>query len=180
MVIGSFGSVVWDYAVMVTDVRYPLEAVAQLYRDRADCQNGFDELKNQWGLSGFTTQDINRCQTTALACALVYNWLSWYCRAANPTARMEGITSSPLLLAAVGRATNSSGQTTLHLTPMHGKVGLLKSLIASIHAALRHVRAAGEQIKKTDRWAVLLRFVSEKIAPVIGPFRPPEALPATG
>lgn len=26
-------------------------------------QNGFDELKNQWGLSGFTTQDLNRCQT---------------------------------------------------------------------------------------------------------------------
>jgi hypothetical protein len=25
------------------------------------------------GLSGFTTQDINRCQTTAGACALVYN-----------------------------------------------------------------------------------------------------------
>jgi hypothetical protein len=24
------------------------------------------------GLSGFTTQDINRCQTTAGACALVY------------------------------------------------------------------------------------------------------------
>jgi hypothetical protein len=50
---------------MVTDVKYPLEAIGQLYRDRADCENGFDELKNQWGLSGFTTQDINRCQTTA-------------------------------------------------------------------------------------------------------------------
>ena len=58
--------------------------MAQLYRDRADCENGFDELKNQWGLSGFTTQDINRCQTTARACALVYNWWSWYCRAATP------------------------------------------------------------------------------------------------
>jgi len=53
---------------------------------------------NQWGLSRFTTQDINRCQTTARACALVYNWWSWYCRAAHPTARMEAITSRPLLL----------------------------------------------------------------------------------
>ena len=57
---------------MVTDVTYPLESIGQLYRDRADCENGFDELKNQWGLSGFTTQDINRCQTTARACALVF------------------------------------------------------------------------------------------------------------
>ena len=99
----------WEYAVMVTDVAYPIEAVAQLYRDRADCENGFDELKNQWGLSGFTTQDINRCQTTARSCALVYDWWSWYCRAANPTAQMEAITSRPLLLAAVGRATRGAG-----------------------------------------------------------------------
>ena len=69
---------------------------------------------------------------------------------------------------------------TLHLTPLHGKVGLLKSLIANIHAALQHVKAAAEQIKTTDRWAVLLRYVSDKMAPVIAPFRLPQALPATG
>ena len=174
------GERLWEYAVMVTDVAYPIEAVAQLYRDRADCENGFDELKNQWGLSGFTTQDINRCQTTARACALVYNWWSWYCRAANPKARMEAITSRPLLLAAVGRATQSSGQTTLYLTPLHGKADLLKSLIANIQAALQHVKAAAEQFKTKDRWAVLLRYVSDKIAPVIGAFRPLKALQGTG
>lgn len=107
------GERLWEYAVMVTDVKYPVEAIGQPYRDRADCGNGFDELKNQWGFSGFTTQDINRCQTTARACALVYNWWSWYCRTANPSARMEAITSRPLLLAAVGRATQSGGQMTL-------------------------------------------------------------------
>jgi Transposase DDE domain len=70
---GHEGDRLWEYAVMVTDAKYPIEAIGQLYRDRADCENGFDELKNQWGLSGFTTKDINRCQTTARACALVYN-----------------------------------------------------------------------------------------------------------
>jgi len=137
------GKRLWDCAVLVTDVSYPIEAVAQLYRDRADCRicqvSGFDELKNQWGLSGFTT-----------------------------------------LLAAVLRATNSSGQTTLHLTPLHGTVGALKPLIANIHAALQHVKAAAEQIKTTDRWAVLLRYVSARTAPVIGPFRLPQAPPGTG
>lgn len=68
------GQRLWECAVLVTDVAYPIEAIAQLYRDRADCENGFDELKNQWGPSGFTTHDINRCQTAARACALVYNW----------------------------------------------------------------------------------------------------------
>lgn len=53
---------------------YLIESYGQLYRDRADCENGFDALKNQWGLSGFTTtRDINRWRTTARPRALVYN-----------------------------------------------------------------------------------------------------------
>ena len=112
-------------------------------------------------LSGFTTQDINRCQATARACALVHNWWSWYCRAANPTERIEAITSRPLPLAAVGRATHGAGQTTLYLMPMYGKVGLLKSLIANIREALQHVKNPAQQFKTTDRWAVLLRYVSD-------------------
>lgn len=174
------GDRLWEYAVMVTDVAYPIESIGQLYRDRADCENGFDELKNQWGMSGFTTQDINRCQTTARTCALVYNWWSWYCRTANPSARMEAITSRPLLLAAVGTVANHAGQTTLYLTPMHGKTGLLKSLIANIHAALQHVKATAEQFKAADPWTTLIRYVSDKIAPALRPFRPPDGVLATG
>ena len=55
--------------------------------------NGFDELKNQWGWGGFTTQDMERCQSGARVVALVYNGWSWYGRAAKPEARMEAITS---------------------------------------------------------------------------------------
>jgi len=174
------GERLWEYAVLVTDVGYPIESIAQLYRDRADAENGFDELKNQWGLSGFTTQDIARCQTTARACALVYNWWSGYCRAAHPSARMEAITSRPLLLAAVGKATSHAGQTTLHLTPLHGKTTLLRTLIANIHAALRHVRATAEQFGSIDPWTTLVRYVVQRIAPSIGPPPPPGTLPASG
>jgi hypothetical protein len=67
------GDKLWEYAVLVTDVEIPIDAVAQLCRDRADAENAFDELKYQWGLGGFTKQGINRCQTMARACALVYN-----------------------------------------------------------------------------------------------------------
>jgi hypothetical protein len=174
------GERLWEYAVLVTNAPYPLEAIAQLYRDRADAENGFDELKNQWGLGGFTTQDMNRSQSTARACALVYNWWSWYCRAAHPTARLEAITSRPLLLAAVGKAANHAGQTTLYLTPVHGKTGVLKKLIANVGAALRHVRATAEQFSRLDRWATLLRYICERIAPVSGPPRAVLGVAATG
>lgn len=155
--------------MLVTDVAYLLESIAQLYRDRSDAENAFDELKNRWGLGGFTTQDINRCQTVVRACALVYNWWSWYCRAAHPTGRVEAITSRPLLLAAVGKVASHANQTTLYLTSLHGKGDVLKRLLANIGAALHHVRATAEQFKDIDRWGCLLRYISECIAPVIGP-----------
>jgi hypothetical protein len=32
------------------------EGLVQLYRQRADAENVFDELKNQWGFAGFCAQ----------------------------------------------------------------------------------------------------------------------------
>lgn len=153
----------WEYAVLVTNTVFDLQAIAQLYRDRADCENGFDELKNQWGWGGFTTQDIDRCQTSARAVALIYNWWSWYCRAAKPGARMEALTSRPLLLAGVARAVRHAGQTTLHLTPMHASREALMKLISNIRAALHHVKTVAEQFQNTDRWKSLLEYLSAKI-----------------
>lgn len=170
----------WEYAVLVTSSAYALEVFGQLYRDRADCENGFDELKNQWGWGGFTTQDIERCQASARAVALVYNWWSWYCRAAQPGARMEAITSRALLLAGVGRAVKHAGQTTLYLTPMHAATGKLMALLANIHAALSHVRAVAEQLPHTNRWTVFLNYVVAKITRPLPPWIPPERLVGAG
>jgi len=147
--------VLWAYTVLVSDV------------DLGFCQNGFDELKNQWGLSGFTTQDINRCQTTARAGALMYKWWSWYCHAAHPSARMEAVTSRPLLLAAVGKAANHGGQTQIYLTPLHGKVQTIKALIVNIRAALQHVKSIAEQLPGIDQWACLLHYICQRFAPTI-------------
>lgn len=93
---------------------------------------------------------------------------------------MEAITSRPLPLAAVGKTANHAGRTTRYLAPMHGKASILKSSIADIRAALQHVRVTAEQFTNTDPWAVMMRYVSNKIAPTLGPFKPPTGLPATG
>ena len=153
----------WEYTVLATNAAHDIAAIGQLYRDRCDCENGFDELKNQWGWGGFTTQDMHRSQITARAVALVYNWWSWYVRAANPNARREALTSRPLLLAAVGRATSHADQTTLHLTPVHAELGLIKSMIANVHAAIRYVTSAAEQLPKVDRWVTMLGYICRRI-----------------
>ena len=170
----------WECTVLVTDVKYDLAAIGQLYRDRCDCENGFDEPQRQWGWGGFTTQDMHRSQVTARAVALVYNWWSWSVRAANPQARREALTSRPLLLAAVGRAVSHAGQTLLYLTPTHAEVGLIKSMIANVHAAISYVRRAAEQLPKLDHWRALVGYICQRIVGQMALPIPPPALAAPG
>jgi hypothetical protein len=64
----------YEYIVLVTNTELELSAVAQAYRDRADCENVFDEIKNQRGWGGFVTQDLRRCRIMARLIALVCKW----------------------------------------------------------------------------------------------------------
>lgn len=57
------------------------------------------------------------------------------------------------------------------LTPLHDNESVLKRLIASSGAAMRHVRANAEQFAAVDPWGVLLRHVCARIAPRTGPRR---------
>lgn len=61
-----------EYVVRVSNDTLPLVALAQLYRDRADCENVFDEIKNQWGWAGFVTRELKRCRIIARLIALIY------------------------------------------------------------------------------------------------------------
>lgn len=153
----------WDYAVLVTNSNYELKAIGQLYRDRADCENGFDELKNQWGWGGYTTQDLERCNLCARAVALIYNWWSWYVRLAHPATRLEAITSRPLLLAGVARLTEHAGQSRLLLTLTHAAGDLIKSMVANIRKGLDTILATAPQLTKPERWKALVRYIVEKI-----------------
>lgn len=167
----------WEYAVLVTNTSYPLQALGQLYRDRADCENGFDELKNQWGWGGYTTQDMERCNLSARAVALVYNWWSWYVRLAHPKTRLEAITSRPLLLSGVARLTRHSGQSRLLLTLTHAAGDQIKSMIAHVRAGLSHVLASKPQLPKSERWPALVRYIVGRILSAKPQTTPPTALP---
>ena len=153
----------WDYAVLVTNSSFEIKAIGQLYRDRADCENGFDELKNQWGWGGYTTQDLERCNLSARAVALTYNWWSWYVRLAHPATRLEAITSRPLLLAGVARLTQHAGQSRLLLTLTHAAGDLIKSMVTNVRKGLDTILATAPQLTKRERWTALVRYIVEKI-----------------
>ncbi len=153
----------WEYAVLVCNAHYEIENIGQLYRDRADCENGFDEIKNQWGWGGYSTHDIERCALSARAVALVYNWWSWYVRLAHPKTRLEAITSRPKLLSAVGRMTSHAGQRKILLTITHEAAAQIKALVANVRHGLQLIQVTAPQLTKPERWIALVRYIVQRI-----------------
>ncbi|MBL8453601.1 MAG: hypothetical protein JNK97_12715, partial [Zoogloea sp.] len=129
----------------------------------ADCENGFDELKNQWGWGGYTTQDLERCNLSARAVALIYNWWSWYVRLAHPKSRREAITSRPLLLAGIARLTHHAGQARLLVTLTHASGDLIKAMTANVRKGLDSILATAPQLRSADRWPALVRYILARI-----------------
>ena len=147
----------WDYACLATsDGTLPLPAVAQLYRDRADCENVFDEIKNQWGWSGFMTRDLKRCRVMARLVALIHNWWSIFTRLARPDRHMEAVTSRPLLLQAVGRLVQSGRRRLLRLTSNHAMAARARDTLERVRRFLNALRPTAEQLGAQRVWAVIL------------------------
>jgi hypothetical protein len=146
---------VWEYAALVTSLRSEILTIGQAYRDRADSENSFDELKNQWGWGGFTTQDLKRCRLMARCVALVFNWWNLFARLADPDHHREAITSRPLLLQAIARQTTHAGRTTLTVTSTHGDHHRARQALTRIAAFFTELRTA-EQLTALDRWYRIL------------------------
>jgi hypothetical protein len=144
----------YEYMVLVTNTDYEREAVAQLYRDRADCENVFDEIKNQWGWAGYVTRDLRRCRIVARLIALVYNWWNIFTRLAQRDRHLEAITSRPLLLHAVGRLLHSGRRKILRLTSTHACAEKVRDVLNRIARFLNRLTA--EQLTPAATWAFIL------------------------
>jgi hypothetical protein len=162
----------YEYAVLVTNLDHEILSLGQLYRDRADAENAFDELKNQWGWGGFTTHDLHRSQLSARAVALIYNWWSLFVRLANPEARLEAITSRPWLMSSVGRRTEHAGQTTITLTGQHAYFDKARQVLTRVSGQLHAwMREAAEQFKPRSVWMRCCEQLKRTLA-AIGPPNP--------
>ena len=169
----------YEYAVLVTSLKVEVLAVAQLYRDRGDAENNFDELKNQWGWAGFTTPDLYRCQAMARHIALLYNWWSLFARLADPSVRREAITSRPLLLHAVARRTTHAGQMVVTVTPLHAEEPKIRRMLTELSQFLDTLKATAEQLTCGQRWC---RILSRIFQALLGgaELKMPEGLGAVG
>ena len=84
--------------------------VVDLYRRRADCENLFDELKNQWGFSGFCSRRRGVTELAARLLVLVYNLWNLYSRLMEPQRHVEAAHGRRWFLFVAARLTHSARQ----------------------------------------------------------------------
>ena len=146
----------YEYVVLVTNEELPIMGLAQLYRDRADCENVFDEIKNQWGWAGFVTRDLKRCRIVARLIALFYNWWNVFTRLAQPDRHLEAVTSRPLLLQAVGRLVTTGRRQIIRLTSTHALADRIRATFNRIGQFLNDLAQTAEQLSTDAIWAIIL------------------------
>ncbi len=152
----------FEYQVLITSLDLTLFEIAHLYRDRADSENVFDELKNQWGWGGFTSHDFAVTQLAARMVAQVYNWWSIFVRLVSPNHHREAVTSRPALLHSIVRQTISGGQRFLSITSNHHWRDILGNAVMRMTAFFASFAKAAEQLTNSTRWDVLLTAIFAK------------------
>lgn len=144
----------WEYAVLVCSSDLPADALPTLYAGRADCENVLDELKNQWGLAGFSTHDLKRCKLMARLTAVVCNWWNVFTRIAQPLEHMEAITSRPELLHLLAVLVVHGGKRVLRVCSQHENAPTVKRAFLRLHAVFSAIDAIAGQLDRSSVWAI--------------------------
>jgi len=147
----------WDCCALVTnDEKLGTEALFQVYRDRGDCENNFDEYKNQYGWGGFVTKDLKPCRAIARLIAIVANWWNIFCRLADGDKHLEPTTSRPMYMGVVGRLVVSGRKRLLRLTSTHLKAGEIQASLMRIGEFMRRISAIAEQLDYNRVWELII------------------------
>lgn len=152
----------YEYSVLITNLDAAVISIVQHYRDRADCENYFDELKNQWGWGGFTTRDIKSCRFISRITALIYNWWTLFVRLINPDNHMEAITSRPLLLSSVGKLITSGRQQKMIITSSHSDTKKTQDLFKKVAHFFNQLKSDAPQLTPRECWKRILSKAMEK------------------
>lgn len=153
----------WDCCALVTnDGKLDAAALAQVYRDRGDCENNFDEYKNQYGWGGFVTKDLKPCRAIARLIAIVANWWNVFCRLADGDRHLEPTTSRPMYMGVVGRLVTSGRQRLLRLTSTHLKAREIQASLMRIGEFMKRISAIAEQLDFDRVWELIIRAAFRK------------------
>ncbi len=150
----------YEYAVYVTSLTQPAKEIRALYNPRADNENCYDELKNQWGWCGFTVKDLARSELMARLIALIYNWWSLYTKLVDEQIAREAITSRPMFLLHIAKMSTHQSMHTLVIFCAHVQA---KQIQKKLEAAARRLKEwamlTAEQLKTRSRWKRIIEHI---------------------
>ena len=159
----------YEWHALVTDLGLDARAVSQLYRDRGNCENIFDEMKNHWGWGGFVTQDMKRTAIAAGLSAFVANCWNIFCRLCGDGSHEEAVTTRRRLMSCVARI-SSHGRRRAVTIFTHGRRAARRAL-AEISNVLAKM-ASASQLRPEERWQRLLYYAFRKY-PLVQRLYPP-------
>ena len=136
-----------EFAVYVTNLppSYTAQTIHQLYRDRADVENVFDELKNQWGFNGFCSKNRATTELAARLTLLVYNLRTLFVRFIVPQKHTEAKKGRRWFLIIAARLVETGRQKQLQVSIRGGWAEQLKEGYARLHD---WIRSTAPQLKK--------------------------------
>lgn len=128
-----------EFAAYVTNLgdNFTPWQIQQLYRDRADTENVFDELKNQWGFAGFTAKSRSTTELAARLLLMVYNLWTLFVRFIDPKKHTEAKRGRRWFLLIAGRLVQSGRQKELQISVRGGWAEKLKDGYLRLHDWLR-------------------------------------------
>ena len=136
-----------EFAVYVTNLSLEFNPwqIQQLYRDRADIENVFDELKNQWGFSGFCAKARATTELAARLLLMVYNLWVLFVRFIVPHKHTEAKRGRRWFLLIAGRLVQSGRQKELQISIRGGWAEQLRDGYMRLH---EWIRSTAPQLKR--------------------------------
>jgi transposase len=111
--------------------------VVVCYRERADVENVFDELKNQWGFSGFCSKRKAVTETAARLLLLVYNLWVLFVRFIQPKQHTEAKRGRRWFLIIAARLVKSGRQRELQVSISGGWAKQMREGYLRLHEWIR-------------------------------------------
>jgi hypothetical protein len=128
-----------EFAVYVTNLPLEINAwqIQDFYRDRADTENVFDELKNQWGFSGFCAKARAVTELAARLLLVVYNLWVLFVRFIVPQKHTEAKRGRRWFLLIAARLVQSGRQKEVQLSIRGGWAEQLRDGYLRLHEWIR-------------------------------------------
>jgi hypothetical protein len=135
-----------EFAVYVTNLpeTYNGWQIQQLYRERADAENVFDELKNQWGFSGFCAKSRATTELAARLMLVVYNLWTLFVRFIVPHKHTEAKRGRRWFLVIAARLVQSGRQKEVQISVSGGWAVMMRDGFTRLH---EWIRSTAPQLK---------------------------------